>query len=305
MNVKYDMEVPKTAKDQIKHPKLAEDGVIPKLGSSFLVVGKSGSGKTVVICNLLKQKHFYGGSFDKVFLISATGDCDDILDVLKIPEDHVFSDLAEGAKAIELIQKHQATSIEKKGNEKADQIGIILDDCIGDSKFIQSAAFLKSFIASRHHNQTVFLATQHLRKVSKICRMQASCIILFPSSQSETDTIIEEFCPPGLYKHQFQVMLEDAWAEPYQFISIHMKQPMATRYRKGLAEVYDLNLFKTIEKKKRPRANESLTAINTVGPISGESQLSSSHTETVTNPGSDQRQTAEIGARTTKRHHRE
>jgi hypothetical protein len=265
MNVDYKMTPPKTAKDEIKHPKLAVEGVIPKLGSSILVVGKSGSGKSCLCHNLLKDPKFYGGAFDKIFIVSATGDTDDILDGLHVPENHIFSDLEEGSKAIDMLQKHQSEMIAKKGNGKAPQIGLVLDDCIGDNNFLQSAPFLRSFIASRHFNKTTFLCSQHLRKVPKICRLQAGMIVLFPSSQSETDTICDEYCPPGLNKKQFQAMLEDAWEQPYQFMSIHMKQPMATRYRKGLAQVYNLEEYK--DKKKR-------NVRDAFGEVSGEPRQS-------------------------------
>ena len=38
----------KTSKDQIRQPKLSDLGVIPRLGSSSLLVGKSGCGKTTL-----------------------------------------------------------------------------------------------------------------------------------------------------------------------------------------------------------------------------------------------------------------
>ncbi len=283
MNEVYKMTPPKTAKDDIKHPELALKGVIPKLGSSILIVGKSGSGKSVLIHNLIKDPKFYGNAFDKLFIVSATGETDDILDGLNVPDNHIFSDLGEGSKAIDMLQKHQSEQISKKGNGKAPQLGLILDDCIGDNDFITSAPFLRSFIASRHYNKTTFLASQHLRKVPKICRMQASMIVLFPSSQSETNTICDEYCPPGLSKQQFQCMLEDAWKEPYQFLSIHMKQPMATRYRKGLAQVYNLDSFKVIKKRSRDVSEFAHNSIGAIGNEYRQSKLPANSRPTANN----------------------
>lgn len=293
MNVDYKMVPPKTAKDDIKHPELAMKGVIPKLGSSILVVGKSASGKSVLIHNLIKDPKFYGKAFDKIFIVSATGETDDILDGLNVPDSHIFSDLGEGAKAIDMLQKHQAEQISKKGNGKAQQLGLILDDCIGDNDFITSAPFLRSFIACRHFNKTTFLASQHLRKVPKICRMQAGMVVLFPSSQAETNTICDEYCPSGLTKYQFQCMLEDAWKEPYQFLSIHMRQPMATRYRKGLAQVYNLDDFKGLVNKKRTRGDVH-DAFGTFGDERRQSKLSAVGRSTASDRSSSfERQTEE------------
>ena len=73
MNQDYKIEPVKTSKDSIKHPKLSEEGVIPKLCCSTILVGKSGSGKSVLLHNLMTRKEFFHGHFDKVFLISPTG----------------------------------------------------------------------------------------------------------------------------------------------------------------------------------------------------------------------------------------
>ena len=72
MNQEYKIEPVKTSKDAIKHPKLSEESVIPKLCSSTILVGKSGSGKSVLLHNLMTRKEFFAGCFDKTFLISPT-----------------------------------------------------------------------------------------------------------------------------------------------------------------------------------------------------------------------------------------
>ena len=42
MNKDYDIKPVKTSKDSIRHPKLSEEGVIPKLNTSTILVGKAG-----------------------------------------------------------------------------------------------------------------------------------------------------------------------------------------------------------------------------------------------------------------------
>ena len=59
----------KTKKDKVKQPKLAELGIIPKLGSSIIFCGSSGSGKSTLLANLLLDDRFYGKnkSFKHIF----------------------------------------------------------------------------------------------------------------------------------------------------------------------------------------------------------------------------------------------
>jgi hypothetical protein len=238
------IKAPHTNKDEIKHPPLALKGVLPKLGSSILIIGKSASGKSVLMQNLIKDPRFYGNYFDEIYLCAPTAETDDILIQLELPKHHVFTNLDEGIMAIDKLQKSMRASIQKHGPGKVKQVALLMDDCIGSTQFLNSEPFLKSFIAPRHYNKTTFLSSQHLRKVPKICRMQAHCVILYPASKSEMDVYCDEYCPPGLSNKAFEDMLQDAWSEPYGFLSIHLRQPIEKRYRKGFSQIYNLDYYR-------------------------------------------------------------
>ena len=68
----------KTSKGQIVHPRLSEEGVIPKLNRSTILVDRSGSGKSVLLHNLLTRPEFFHKykNWDTVFIISPTAECD-------------------------------------------------------------------------------------------------------------------------------------------------------------------------------------------------------------------------------------
>jgi len=244
MNIEYKIEPPKTGKDKIKHPKLAEEGVIPKLGSSIILIGVTKSGKSVLLQNLLSRKEFYGNAFDQIFLISMAGD--DTLDSLDIPEECTFHDVKKAEAALKVIQTHQKTQIAKHGNHKASQFAIVLDDIIGESKFMKSSAVIQSFIANRHANETVFLCSQHLRSVPKVCRLQASFVCIFQCSRREQEVMIDEYCPPNLNAKQFTRLMEDVWTEPFQFLTIHRLWPLKERYRVGLGQAIDLDYYRSL-----------------------------------------------------------
>ena len=90
MDREYKIEPVKTSKDAIKHPKLSEEGVIPRLCSSCILVGKSGSSKSVLLQNLMTRKEFFAGHFGKVFLVSPTAEADDVQLALSQPELRVY-----------------------------------------------------------------------------------------------------------------------------------------------------------------------------------------------------------------------
>ena len=112
MNKDYDIKPVKTSKDSIKHPALSTAGVLPPLCCSTILVGKSGSGKSVLLHNLLTRKEFFHGHFDKTFLISPTGETDDVQKALNIPPSCVFTDLEkEAIQCLDKIEKFQEAEI--------------------------------------------------------------------------------------------------------------------------------------------------------------------------------------------------
>lgn len=243
-------EVP-TSKDKIEQPALADDPkmYIPKLGFSVIVSGKSGSGKSTLVANLFTDPRFYGpseerpnGWFDKVFLFSPTANGDDVQKSLNIPKNHVFTDLDEGVELLEVILDSQASKIEKAGAaDRVPQFAILFDDIIGDTQFMNEKAFTRCFYQVRHVNCTTFICTQHFNRVPRVCRLQANFIFFFQGSQSEVETVVEEFAPPQYSKNEFRQLVTEATGKnKFDFLTINMKVGWDLRFRRNLNEFVEL-----------------------------------------------------------------
>jgi hypothetical protein len=237
----------KTSKDKIKQPPLAKADIIPKLGSSIIMCGRSGCGKTTLLHNLLVDDRFYGKNeyFKNIFLFSPSAEIDDLQKELDIPDQCIFTDLTTAPAALEQIYKHQTTLIKKLGNDKAPQIAIIMDDCIGDTKFMKNAWTIKAFIASRHFNCTTLICAQHFNRIERVNRLQASSLFFWPMSASAMEVLADEFTPSSMTKKQFVAMVEDALKEPYAFLHINMKVPDDKRYRINLDKIINLDYYKS------------------------------------------------------------
>ena len=244
MNKDYKIVPVKTEKDAITHPKLSMEGVIPKLMTSNVIVGKSGSGKSVLLHNLMTRANFYLGAFDRTILISPTGETDDVQKALKIKPSLIFTDMVEAVTVLEKIEELQEKAIKEKGAAKAPKICVIMDDCAGDCKFMASKAFINLFIKARHYNVTVWFLTQHWKRLPRIARLQASTIYFYAVSGAEVESLAEEFSPPGMNKKSFTRLIDDALREPYAFLTIDMKSPWPLRFRSGLATVIDLDKYR-------------------------------------------------------------
>ena len=233
-----------TSKDKIKQPNLATkeyDMLIPPLGSSVIMSGKSGSGKSTLLARLLLEKQFYKGFFDKIFLFSPTANGDDIQKELNIPKKHVFTDLDEAPQLLEVILKSQKKKLENTPAHKTQQYAIIFDDVIGNTKFMNSNEFTQCFYQVRHVCCTTFICTQHFKRVPRVCRLQANFVFYFRGSQSELETLVEDFAPPTMTTNEFRQLVFNATSgKGYDFLTINMKVPWGTRFRKNLGHIIQI-----------------------------------------------------------------
>ena len=136
--------------------------------------------------------------------------------------------------------------IKKQGADKAPQVCLIFDDCIGNTQFMKNKWVVKSFIASRHFNATTMLCAQHWTRVERVNRLQASMLYFWPMSQSALDLLADEFTPSGMKKKQFIMMVQEALSEPYSFLGINMRVPDKDRYRINLDQIINIEHYKNI-----------------------------------------------------------
>jgi len=227
-----DIKPLKTAKNKIKQRPLMENDIIPRHPSSVIFNGSSGSGKSVLLLNMLTRPEFFGGYFDEIHLFSPTGGSDDLFEVLNLPPENIHITM----KAAELsdILEEQRSKIEAEGVDKVKKMLIIFEDVQGNGRFMRSKSFLKSFIANRHYGISTWLCGQSWTRTPKACRLQANNIFYFAGSGSENELMAREYCPPGMKKRDFEEMLQQGTREKYDFVHINNRAPHKDRYRRKL-----------------------------------------------------------------------
>lgn len=214
---------------------MMKQNIIPSHPFRCLASGGSGSGKTMLILNLLKRKNFFKNYFDVIFLFSPTAGKDQTQQMLNIPESNVESELDEkGVDHLKYIFDVQQKYIEKNGIGKSDKILIIFDDIISSEKFLNSATYKKVLIQGRHSNISSITLTQKFHAIPRTLRLQMTDIFFFPSSNSEIERLVDEFTPAGKSKKDFQKLVNIATSKQYNFLYINMKSPPEKRYRKNL-----------------------------------------------------------------------
>jgi hypothetical protein len=225
-------------KNKIKQCKLAEMGVLMKHPFRCYIVGASGSGKTNLMLNLLTRVGFYKNWFDRIFCLSPTA--------LSLDESYKALEkntkYKQGKDLLYLpckVEALQAILDVQEQEEKAKKVLVILDDIVSFGRFCRSNELLTFFVMGRHYNLSIFLLSQAFHLIPKSIRLNMSCIIYFKGSMVETESLIEQYCPAGYSKKDFQKKVELATDAPYSFLYINLNTPMHSkipRYRKNLTD---------------------------------------------------------------------
>ena len=236
-----------TAKSNIPQRACQKSDLLPRFPFSMIISGRSGSGKTNVLLNILTRKEFLKSYFHYTIVFSPTaGDGDDMYDVLKLPPENFKKNFT--ADDLESLIESRKELIKSKGIEwvaKHSRVLIIMDDIIADRSFLMSPAALKCFALLRHYLCSVIVLTQSYNKIPRALRINCNATIVFPSTQSEVEVLLDEITPAGMSKRQFENVVDYATDDKYTFLYINRHADRKEQIRKNLDEVIDLNKFKS------------------------------------------------------------
>ena len=228
-------------KDLIWQPPACRAQVIPKRVSNVLVVGSVGSGKSNLIRSLFTRPELYGDHFDRIVLVSPTCRTDELQGQLNVADEDLIDDLDTAPAKLRKLMDDQVAAIEELGNDKAPVVALIFDDVVAHRELTGSSVFVQCFLANRHHNFTVFLASQQYNLIPKRIRLNAAALFYFSGSQAEDERIAEEFSIPGFSKNRMLTLVRFACREPHSFLHVNRHLPMKERFRKNLNEVIILD----------------------------------------------------------------
>jgi hypothetical protein len=232
MNNLNNLEIPvyKSKKQGIKQPIACQNDILPRLHCSYLIIGKSGSGKTNVLLHLLNSPLLLKNAFDIILYLSDSPD-DTVYDNLKIPKENFLKNWNEDN--IEKILEKQEMSIKNKGFMKTPNILIVFDDVLSRPKFLNSKIVLKLVTSCRHFNISCIFNTQSYKKLPRTIRLQARGLILFPSSLNELNKFSEEQCLAQMSNKEFLKKIQYITSKPYQFAFINNDSTNERKLRKN------------------------------------------------------------------------
>jgi hypothetical protein len=239
MSNKYDIVPIETEKTNIPQKAASKLNILPKFPFSCCISGRSGSGKTQLLLNILTRDDLMGNYFHKILVFSPTaGDLDDTYASLKIPKENFIKKF--DSSILETILNNRKAQIKKDGIEKvgkSDRVLLIFDDCIAERKFLESKENLMMFTLLRHYLCSVCILSQSFKKIPRSIRINANFTCIFPSLESEINIMLEEICPAGVTKKEFREIINYCTAGRFDFMTINNHAEPKDRIRKNLHEI--------------------------------------------------------------------
>jgi hypothetical protein len=221
---KVSFNVDEILADHIKDP-------FPKMSGFFwLIVGKSGSGKTSLLINALCSKgknRVYRKVFDKISLVMPSNSRKSLNECQfdDLPEDQKFeqldSNVLEKVLAIkkEFEKEKEDRLKEGKPKKRRNQL-LILDDVTAQLKDKQNYHDLVELATNRrHYNLSIILLVQYLRSVPLPVRFQTTHITCFKiANEKDGEIIQEEYI--NLKKDEFNDLKRAVWKDKHDFLMI-------------------------------------------------------------------------------------
>ena len=216
------------------------DAVLAPTPCRYLIVGPSGSGKSVLLVDFLVR--LYKHAFQRVYVFSPSVHIDSawkpvfkyVEKTLKVPEDEQWAFDEWDDERLKEIVSTQAAVVKEQKRQKAGKelygIAIVVDDFADDPRVMASRSGASAggsmlntlLVRGRHMQISTFMSVQKMRLAGSILRVNAQALCVFRlRNRLELDAIIEELS--AVYdKNTLMEMYELATREPYSFWYIHL-----------------------------------------------------------------------------------
>ncbi len=163
-------------------------------GSTILLIGTTGAGKTSIINNLIYNKNMWGknekrpnGAFDGIFVWSPSIFLDDSARFLL--QDFTCKDTFEDSDLENIKDNQLLLPKEERG-----KLLLVIDDSVGLSVLKMKSALTYWATRNRHLNANIIVSLQNYRAANSIIRNNAKCIIMLYGiyNQKELEKINDE-----------------------------------------------------------------------------------------------------------------
>ena len=206
--------------------------VVPKLPMRSMILAPSGSGKTVLLQNMILD--IYRGCFNRIYIFSPSIDIDQTWQPVKEyiakeiqpnENEKVYFDTYAPEELETIIEKqHKVINyLKSQGNTRMFQILIVIDDFSDSPEFTRQSKLLHQlYIRGRHQCISTITSSQVYKVVSPIVRKHLTHLFVYRlRNQADLEAWVEELSAVYDKKtiHQLYRIATDA---PHSFLYINL-----------------------------------------------------------------------------------
>lgn len=194
----------------------------------MLISAKTGSGKSILIANLLRKKELYYKYYAKCYFCSSNMVDGKISDVayngIRFAKARSFDNFTD--EIFDTILQ----DITKDDDWKDEQYLLVLDDL--STVFERPTKnMLKNFLKHRHYNLSIIIVSQAIRLMNPKLRQNATHLISFYTSNQREREALNELT--NLSQSKFDELLEYCTDENFCFMFIDLLQPRKPKIYKN------------------------------------------------------------------------
>ena len=214
--------------------KQSKHGHVPKIPIRMLLLAPSGSGKTVLLSNLILN--IYRGCFERIYIFSPSVDLDttwkpvkkyqeQTMKVIENDKEKLYFDNYNPNDLEKIIAtQHRVISLLKKqGRNKLFSVLVVIDDFADDPVFTRQSKLLHGlFTRGRHNSISTIVSTQNFAAIHPTIRVNATSLIVYRlRNYKELEAFVEEVS--GLVtKKDLVEIYKEATKDEYSFLYINL-----------------------------------------------------------------------------------
>ena len=225
---------------------------VPKIPLRMILLAPSGSGKTVLISNLILN--IYRGCFERIYVFSPSIDIDstwesvkkyqnDNMKVIENDKEKLYFNSYDPDDLETIIStQHKVTKhVKKQGKTKLFNILIVVDDFADDPLFTRHSKMLHSlFTRGRHNSISTIVSTQKYNALATIIRVNATALIVYKlRNYKELQSFLEEN-GALIEKQELLEIYKMATKEQFSFLYINLAA-------RDISEMFYQNFNRVIE----------------------------------------------------------
>lgn len=208
---------------------------------SLSIYGSSGSGKTVLAINILKDPRKYGGFFDEIHVFGLTARSDDTWKHIALKREFIHDDFDKLVPDLRALLQRQRRDVEANGILACKKVCIVFEDVTTNIKLLNSSAYHQAYVQNRHNGVTSIAMCHKFHAQNRTCRLNSGHSMIFPLDDSDFEQVVKETCSPGLSRRDYAEIVAECLTPDedakHPFMWLNNKVDPAIRIRKTLRHI--------------------------------------------------------------------